>query len=331
VRFSRDTVTDPTSETEQPPALDPRLQVIVDASEDDEVTCRHAILARGVDQGWLLRPEADELVVPDPVQTRLLYAALEGRTQPNLTEPDPWADGAPPVEPIDGDESGWVVLSQRCDLIRSYAAEPLVEVGHAQLLTAPGEARAARVSSPRIIAFADRPDGSCWAADLRQRAWLPKCQLPHQEPLIPAVDSDRRRKQFRLRLGQRYWRDPVPDDVVASLQQPLRDALDQSRARVALLRNFSAWLGIRNADGTVLIVAVAAEGRLADAERDWAEVLDVLQRTKPEAYRLIELPASGVFTTEDISLALWLSAFKFDFDLITYGRRADEDHAEPPT
>lgn len=303
-------------------------QVFLDSSEHDEIACLDELLVRGVNQGWFLRPTDDDLVVPDPPTIAALSEALTGRSRPKPSRDDPWATESPPCEAIPDRDPGWVILTQRCDLIRAYVAEPLVELARATLLTDPTEVRAARLNSPRFIAFANCDVDSCWAADLRERAWLPKPRVLDQTPLVQAIETERQRKQFRLRLGQRYWRDPVPDDVVTDLQNPLRDVLNRSTTRVAMVRNFAAWLGQRLDEGQILVIAVAAEGRLAEAEEDWAEVMQTLGATKPDAYRMIH-EDSGVYSAEDISLAVWLDAFKFDFDEITYGRRADEDHAEP--
>jgi hypothetical protein len=79
----------------------------------------------------------------------------------------------------------------------------------------------------------------------------------------------------------------------------------------------------------VLILAIAAEGREAEAERDWGELLDLLRRRAPRARDLIEDNESGVYSHDDVSLALWLDSFKFDLDELTYSRRAEPDQATP--
>jgi hypothetical protein len=267
-------------------------------------------------------------VDPSPLETGRFYDTLAQRDEVRLEVADPWATGAPPVQSISGLEPGWVVLTQRCDLVRSYATEPLVEMARAAPLAGMAAA-SAKANSPRLIAFADaNPDG-VWAADLRQRASLPKALLLEQPDLVPAIDGDRARKRFRLRLGQRYWRDPVPDDLVDALQRPLRDAVKGSTARIATLRNFSMLLGQRSPGGRVLVLAVAEEGRETEAESDWLELMEMLRRRAAEAHALIDAEESGVYSPDDIPLGLWLDCFKFDFDELTYCRRADDEHAEP--
>ena len=170
--------------------------------------------------------------------------------------------------------------------------------------------------------LAERPNGA-WVVDLRRRAWLPKHLLPGQDAAHPLPDA-RARKRFRLRIGQRYWRDPVPDDIVRDVQRPLHDAFDRSRARVRLGGYFSEWLGIRDGD-KVLVLAVVGEGK--DRREAEAAFDELLTKLKPELRDRLA-PETAVVDVDDISLRLWLDAFKFDFDDISYGRRADEDNLE---
>ena len=204
-----------------------------------------------------------------------------------------------------------------------------MEVARAVLIEGDAVA-AAKVGSPRFVAFAPAEGGGVWAVDLRQRAWLPKPQLLQAEP-IPAIDGDRTRKQFRLRLGQRYARDAVPTDLVETFQRPLRDAVKRSRPRRGgKLGNFTLWLGLRGDDGRVIVYAVAADGREAEAEEDWLELMAWLKETRPRSAR--DDRAGGVRActpVDDLPFGLWLDAFKFDFDEISYSSRAGDDHAPP--
>lgn len=160
--------------------------------------------------------------------------------------------------------------------------------------------------------------------DLRRRAWLPKHLLPHQRAVQP-VTTTRARKRLRLRLGQRYWRDPVPDDLVRDVQRPLRAALRSSRSGVRLGGYFSEWLGVREGD-QVLVLAILGDGK--DRREAESAFDQILAKLRPEVRRRLA-PESSVVGVFDISLGLWLEAFKFDFDDISYSSRADDDHATP--
>lgn len=308
-------------------ALDPRLAAVAACGYDEEREFLVEVLSSGVDQGWFLRCEDDSLLCPTPAEMGRFLDTMDKRPPVTLTAPDPWADGGPRAQPIDGDEPGWVVLTQRCDLVRALRVEPLVEVARAVRIEGDAVA-AAKAGSPRFVAFAPAEGGGVWAADLRQRASMPKPQLLQASP-IPAIDGERMRKQFRLRLGQRYARDAVPTDLVDTFQRPLRDAVKRSRPRIAQLGSFTLWLGLRSGDGRVIVYAVAAAGREADAEEDWRELMAWLEEKRPEVHALIEPEESGAYTADDLPLGLWLDAFKLDFDEISYSSRAGDDHAPP--
>jgi hypothetical protein len=317
------------AETATEDDLEPLLAAVLASSATEEQQTLHAILEAGVDQGWFLRPDGDVLVSPSPFDSDRFFELLRDREPVRLERPDPWAEGPPPAQQIAGDRPGWVALTQRCDIVRSYVAEPLVELARASRLDGDAAA-AAKTNSPRFVAFADATGGGVWAADLRRRASIPKGLLLAQPDLAPVIDTDRSRKRFRLRVGQRYWRDPVPDDLVDALQRPLRDAVRGSAARIATLQHFSMLMGQRADDGRVLVLAIAREGNEAEAQADWDALMELLEQRAPEAHALIEPEESGVYSSDDVSLGLWLDCFKFDFDELTYGRRASDEQADPP-
>jgi hypothetical protein len=194
------------------------------------------------------------------------------------------------------------VLTQRCDLIRDYRVEPLVELAGAEPVTDRRILDQARSNSPRFVFLAERPDGA-WVVDLRRRAWLPKYLLAGQDAVQP-LPNVRARKRFRLRIGQRYWRDPVPDDIVSDVQRPLHDALDRSRARVRLGGLFSEWLGIRGGD-KVLVLAILGEGK--DRREAEAAFDELLAKLKPDVRERLA-PESAVVDVDDIAWGLWLDA-----------------------
>jgi hypothetical protein len=306
-----------------PEGEDPLLVPLTASTQEDERTVLDRILASGVDQGCFVRPSPDQLAAVDHERLERLLDDVSTRPASCPSIDDPYTDHDPPSAGIDGDEPGWVVLTQRCDLIRAYQVEPLVELARVTPVTDERILQQARSNSPRYIALAERPGGA-WVIDLRRRGWLPKHLLPDLEVVQPVPDA-RALKRLRLRLGQRYWRDPVPDDIVRDVQHPLRDALRGSRARVTRASYFSEWLGLRD-DDKVLVLPVLGQGKnRREAEAAFDEVVadlapDVRERLAPE---------SSVVSVDDISFGLWLDAFKFDFDEISYGRRADADHATP--
>jgi hypothetical protein len=74
---------------------------------------------------------------------------------------------------------------------------------------------------------------------------------------------------------------------------------------------------------------MAPNGDRREAEKEWREVVDLLQEHEPDAAALIEPEDSGVYDVDDVSLGYWLDAFKFDLDEVTYGKKAADDQAAP--
>jgi hypothetical protein len=116
------------------PPLPAVLRSVLEAGPEDEQQTLDRILTAGIDQGWFLRASEDKLVIPSPAESQHLHRLAAKREAVRPTAQDPWATGSPPARAIPGTGSGWVVLTQRCDLIRSYRLEPLVEVARATLL-----------------------------------------------------------------------------------------------------------------------------------------------------------------------------------------------------
>lgn len=307
--------------------VDPLLRAVLTTDTAAEQNMLQCILEAGVDQGWFLRPPVEEILNPSPSEMSWFYDALSGRDAVKPGCADPWSKRTPSARLISGREPGYVILTQRCDLVRAFVAEPLVELAHAAPVDG-SAAATAKANSPRSIFFAEAEGGGVWAADLRQRVAIPKLRLLEQPDLTPAINGERAQKRFRLRLGQRYWRDPVPDDLVEAVQRPLRDTVKGSAARIATLRNFAMLLGQRSEGERVLVLAVAEDGRTAEAERDWIELMELLCNRESAAHARID-EASGVYTADDVPLGLWLDAFKFDLDEITYSSKAREDQATP--
>lgn len=305
------------------------LQELLACTGEDERVVLDKILTDGHDQGWVLCDSDDVVLSLTPAQAEILFARAAQREPVIPSQPDAWAEAHPTARPVPEGTSCWAVLTQRCDLVRSFTIEPVVEVARIVKLAADAGAAAARSNSPRLIYLADAGAESVWAVDLRQRAVVPKHALG-SVAAIPAIVTLRAQKRFRLRLGQRYWRDPVPDDLVETLQRPLVDAVRRSATRIARFENFAMWLGLRIEDGRVIVLAVAEDGRRGEAEEDWDEVIRILASRSEAATALIEPNESGVYTADDIPLGVWLDSFKFDLDELTYGRRATDASAEPP-
>jgi hypothetical protein len=296
------------------------------ASQEEELDVLCRILGGGIDQGCFLRPPPEHLIALTPEQQETLYAALEDRDQLHLPGIES-VDGASPAEPpIVGDEPGWTILTQSCDLLRPYCMEPVVELAHTSLIE-PDKAGAARLNSPRLIWLCDHTDGRCWMVDLRRRVLLPKHLLLQSTSVQPLADA-RTRKLFRHRISQRYGRDPVPDDIVERLQKPLKKVFSGSTAKAALASHFFALLAVRDGD-KLLLLALRDDDKAAEpADKAFAEILQRLREADAD-HTIALAEESTVVTAGDLSLDLWLKSCKLGLDEISYGRRAGDGHAQP--
>jgi hypothetical protein len=296
------------------------------ASQQEERNVLHVILRSGIDQGCFLRPSPEHLASLTDTQQEALYAVLAER--PEVEPPGSAGDASAPPDrsPIAGDEPGWAVLTQRCDLLRSYCTEPLVELARTTLVDS-ADANRTRLNSPRLVWLCDHDDDRCWVVDLRRRAMLPKHLLPRSTIAQPLAD-DRARKLFRHRVSQRYMRDPVPDDIVDLVQKPLKNALTGSTTRVELAGHFFAFLAVRGVDDVLLLALLDDDKPREQAEEAFGNIMERLKKACPQNGSWLA-PESGVFTAGDVSLDLWLTSCKLSLDEISYGRRAGEGHAQP--
>src|SRR5262249_12215244 len=161
-----------------------------------------------------------------------------------------------------------------------------------------GEMRQARINSTRTVGVADDERG-LWTADLRSRAWLPK-HLARGCDSRPLIGSATALKRFRHRLGGRYWRDAVPDDLREAFSAPMSKAFRKG-AKNGLLRHFSMLLG-RRVEDQVLVLAVIGPNSDEDAAvRDWEQAMHELTRADGTARAMVH-PESGPITEQELSV-----------------------------
>lgn len=313
-----------TGPEEQDLSEHPLAAPLFSQSSEEEREVLNAILSAGLDEGWIVRPRPDQLITDSALVERVVDG-LDGRPQAWPDIEDPWRDGLPPPPRDLGDEPAWVVLSQRCDLIRGYALEPFVELARVSRITDKAEARAATINSSRLIAIAS-DDRGLLAADMRSRAWIPKNEIVAVGCHATIAESSKH-KRFRHRLGGRYARDAVPDDLRDGFAVPLSKAFSKG-ARNRLLRHFTALLGRREGDRVMVLAIIDPNASEEAALLDWEEALAELHRISPAARELVH-PDSQALPEWDLSLSEYLDTFKFDFDSLSYGSGAAEGHSPP--
>lgn len=307
------------------------LRELYELSEADEANLLEHIFTSGWDQGCLLQLEDGE-AVPDlsPQRIEALLEVVEGRARvhPEGGGADPFEEQPLAAEAPPDDGSGLVLLSQRCDLIKPIAVEPLVEVAGARCCTDPELlADARRHASAQHVLLADLDEGRGWLLDLRTVGHIPKHWLGDRDPsqLLPAGRS---RRRFAERVGDRRSRIPVPASVVRDFQGPLRGWLYRGAERNVLCSHFSDLLLLPCEDGWALI-AVPGEGKaLAAAETAFDDLFRrIAGRVDP--FPLSE-DHSDVIPLEQLPVADFFAAYRLDLAHVTFGSKsAGGDHPEP--
>jgi hypothetical protein len=287
-----------------------------------EVELLNAILVGGYDQGCFLRPgDAALLPLAPAVTTAVMTAMAERDIKAEPTADDPFEGTRLLTGEIVGDGPGFVVLTQRCDLVRGLMLEPFVELAHVERTANEDLISQAKRNSPRFIHLADCPDATAWVADLRQRAVLAKdhlAELPSVQPLVDEVAY----RRFKLRVGQRYSRDALPTRLVRDVQRPLQQFF-RKPANMGLAAVFTEFL-VFEKDGQAQVVPIIGPGEdRHQAEDAWA---DIESRLPADLVTHMH-DASNPLPIEDVNFWRYLTGWKLDLDEVTYHRKAGDQQS----
>lgn len=298
-----------------------RIRVL---GEQDEIALLDAILTGGYDQGCFLRPDGSDLLPAGDLSAMdAVIAALdERRLSPSATVADPYEHEPLATRAMDDERPGFVVVTQRCDLVRPLISEPFVELAAVELARDKDAISVAKRNSPRAIFVADHPDGA-WVADLRRRAVLAKDRLTAYPP-VQLVEAGEPHKRFKLRVGQRYSRDALPSDLVERLQKPLVKLLRKS-SHMKKVEPFSDFLVFRNGDQVEIKAVFPTSVDRRAAEDAWAALEEVMPK------ELIELihEDSGAISVTQLHFWRYFSGWKLDLDEVTYHRKAGSAQKTP--
>jgi hypothetical protein len=292
---------------------------------DEERALLLEIFTRGWDQGCLILDSYDLSapgLAPHVVKALLDQVACRASLHPSGDAADPF-EREPMPQRIPDEESGLVVLGQRCDLLKPLRSEPLVEVALAHCSGDHELVAAARNGgSACCIHLADQCEGSdsAWIVDLRTRGLLPKHWLRGRTP-AHLLAPGRARRRFAARLGERNSRIPVPNEIVEGFQGKLRGWLYSSGTRRAQCAHFSELLLLESEDGSWAVLAILGEGKDADrAIGDFDALLGAI------VDRVGDFPVSseysGVLRVDELSHADFQDAYKLDFSRVTYGSKS---------
>jgi hypothetical protein len=300
-------------------------QRLRDLDRDGEVVVLNNILTRGYDQGCFLRPKDADLIPNTPAVTDAVLSTLDDRdiaVEP--TADDPFGEQRLAASPIPETDPGYIILTQGCDLIRGFGAEPVVELAQVTLAKDPDGIMAAKRNSPRFIYIADGPKGTAWIVDLRRQARLAKDKLPDYD-VVQTIADDAQYKRFKMRVGNRYSRDALPTDLVDRVQKPLRDLLKSKNALRKKAGVFSDFLVFRR-DDQIRILPVIADGKdQRYAEDVWDEILEAMSE---DLASLIH-DDSNPMPIQQVNWWSYTTGWKMDLDDLSYGGKAVKQ--APPT
>ena len=308
------------------------LRELIDLASGEEQKLMHEIFTGGWDQGCLILDSADMRAPgldPHTIAALLQRVADRDAIHPARGALDPFED-EPLPQLVPNQDSGLLVLSQRCDIVKPLRSEPLVEVALAHQSTDVELLAAARSGNSAChVHLADREEAeSGWLVDLRTRGHLPKHWLKGRTP-AHLLSPGRPRRRFASRVGERSARIPVPTTIVDGFQSKLRDWLYSSATRRKQCSHFSDLLLLPPEEGGWAVLAILGEGKDADAAAaDFDALLAaIVERVDPF---LISRDYSGILRPEELSHADYLAAYKLDFKRVTYGSKSEGTaQAEP--
>jgi hypothetical protein len=296
-----------------------RLQQLDEAGEQELL---NTVLSKGFDQGCFLRPQENSLVPLDPAEVERVFLVLRDRPLARAVGDDPFPSGLD-VAPVPGEEPGFVVLSQRCDLVSGFVAEPFVELARVLPIDARSEqARSARLNSTRSTALIE-DETQLWVADLRIKTLIPKDVFAAYDAVNVVPRESRQR--FRLKLGQRFSRDALPIDLVEKLQRPLIDVIGKNTTNRTLAAIFTDWLVIPDGGRFQLLAVVSSDYSQHEGDDAYHQLA---ARFPPDTDAMLTA-RSGAITMNNLSFLTWLVALKINLDVISWHPAKSTGQAEP--
>ena len=312
-------------------------------------TKREAELLRHLnDEGWeagcWIRPDLDLIVRATRPEMDAFMDELASRPRPKWEiygNPNP--DGLEQT-PIDGTTDCFVVLAQRCDIVGPFKTEPLVELASARLCSDKGRIGNSWRNSTREFPI-DPDECPTHMVELRHRYWIAKLDLvslPVAQSLPPDVAPHRVRERFSLRVGQRYTRSAVPDELAVKVEEPLRDLIEGNSELNSLFYEWTLFHGGKrdNRPGIIAVYRVDVDeslnederARLDDEIRQRADDLfhHTIEQLPDEAKALLDLDdghRTRAVPETEYTVAEWRRSWKLEWDADSFG--ADPEAATP--
>jgi len=292
----------------------------------DEEALIDALILRGWEQGcWL-----DDSVAAHSLnarQQRALFAATAERPvvhrEQHLAAQGHSIPETLPQNPDQPDDIAWVIVTQRCDLIKGLRHEPTVALVRATRWTVQEAKEKQR--TPYLYTVRTQGD-SAWVADFREMITIPKAVLREYQPRQCLGDGMKPRRRFALAYAQRTWRRPVPTDIQQKVQAPLINM--RKRWRDEFYKHISDILiDVAEHTGKLVVYAVIGDDQddegesLGDLEIRLSRFFDetVLAYLVQQSGDIFDDDASAVIPAEQLTMTRVFRTYKLDLNYLSSG------------
>lgn len=314
-----------------------------DASpQDAEAELLKRLIEKGWDAGCWLRPKPEQTITATQQELEELLGRLSKRAsfKRELID-DPYPNGRN-QEPIDGEESCFVVLSQRCDIVALLKNEPLVELAPASICKDHARIRSAWKNSPREFPIDPNPaSGQTHMVELRYRYFISKLdlvELPPKQALPQDSPEYQPRLRFGLRTAQRYTRAAVPERLAQSVAVPLRKLVTGDAEANELFTEWALFHGHRREDkpGIHAIYQcridetlssdeqAAQEDRIRQAAEDkFHSIVEALPEQAKAELDLDDGHRTRAINERELTVADWRLSWKLEWDAESFGGNPD--------
>lgn len=293
-------------------------------TDGEDPYSREALIASGWQQLSLL-PEGTELphvawIHHEHRGSTKARRAANAQLQERGELHEPFVHDRPP-----GDGDRLVVVTQRCDLVKTPNDFPFVEVAKAswsdndRTLDA-----AARKTSAVQFLLTERGRAPGLVLDARFRVHLEKGFLAAHQPDNSILDAmpPARRRDFEIWMGLRYSRPTVPEQDMATIVGPIRAGwVDLDDVVAARWRDRFAELRYVHTGGELKLIAVTFEP-VGQDDIDGLELLDWMREQVAEHHPDPDLRLTSYF---DMTRAEELASTEIDLHWVSFEEEVDPD------
>ena len=320
--------------------LDALAARYIEVTEEREAELLKRLNDGGWEPGCWIRPEPEMIVRATQQEVTAFLEAIRTRKRPPRDIYDDCFPDGLPCEPIDGGEPCYVVLSQRCDIVSAFRNEPLIELAQATVCSDKVRIGNAWRNSTREFPIDPRACPT-HLVELRYRYFIGKLDLV-ELPLHQALPRDDAeynvRERFPLRVGQRYTRSAVPDELAVKVVEPLQDLVKGDAELTGLFYEWALYHGGNHEQppGVMAVYRLDIDEALDPVEQSQQEA-EIRQRAEDRFEAVIEaLPGEAkalldldddhrthaVPETEHV-VTHWRQSWKLEWDEESFGGDAD--------